>query len=147
MHAVAGTPIDVIASRTNYTSVLVSWTAPSQPPAGYEVFYQTSAGDYTRLSGGNTSNTELTLTDLTLEVLYSIFVVGFGEEGAPVLPSSHSNTAMIMLCELITNIGCKLLLTFFIDSAVSCSNSKLITTQLHLLFHYGVMELSRGVCC
>ena len=101
--SVAGTPTGVTASRTGYTSVLVSWTAPSPPPAGYEVFYQTS--DDTRLSGGNTSNTELTLAGLTLGVTYSIFVVGYGEEGAPVLPSSHSNTAMIMLCEFITNIA------------------------------------------
>ena len=96
--SVAGTPTGVTANRTNYTSVLVSWTAPSPPPAGYEVFYQTTAGDSSRLSGGNTSNTELTLTGLTLEETYSIFVVAYGEEGAPVFPSSHSNKAMI--CEL-----------------------------------------------
>ena len=101
MHAVAGTPTGVTASRTGYTSVLVSWTAPSPPPAGYEVFYQTTAGVSSRLSGGNTSNTNLTLT---LGELYSIFVVGFGEEGAPVLSSNHSNTATIMLCEFIINI-------------------------------------------
>ena len=99
--SVAGTPTGVTASRTGYTSVLVSWTAPSPPPAGYEVFYQTSAGDNTRLSGGNTSNTNLTLTGLTLGETYWIFVVAFGEEGAPVLPSGHSNTAMIMLCEFM----------------------------------------------
>ena len=99
LFSVAGTPIAVSAKRTGYTSVLVFWTTPSSPPAGYEVFYQISAGDHTRLSGGNTNNTELTLTGLTLGETYSIFVVGFGEEGAPVLPSSHSNTAMIMLCE------------------------------------------------
>ena len=98
--SVAGTPTDVTAKRTDYTSVLVSWTAPSPPPTGYEVFYQTSAGDQTRLSGGDTSNTELTLTGLTLGETYSIFVVAFGKEGAPVLPSSHSETALI--CELYT---------------------------------------------
>ena len=103
--SVAGTPMGIIASRTGYTSVLVSWTAPSPPSAGYEVFYQTSAGVSSRLSGGNTSNTNLTLTGLTLGETYSIFVVAFGEEGAPVLPSSHSNTAMIMLCEFISNIA------------------------------------------
>ena len=102
--SVAGTPTGVTANRIGYTSVLVSWTAPSPPPAGYEVFYQTTAGVSSRLSGGNTSNTELTLTGLTLGETYSIFVVGFGEERAPVLPSNHSNTAMIMLCEFITNI-------------------------------------------
>ena len=97
--SVAGTPTGVTASRTGYTSVLVSWTAPSPPPAGYEVFYQTTAGVSNRLSGGNTSNTELTLIGLTLEVTYKIFVVAFGGDEAPVLPSSHSNTAVIMLCE------------------------------------------------
>ena len=99
--SVAGTPTGVTASRTGYTSVLVSWTAPSPPPAGYEVFYQTTAGDNTRLSGGNTSNTELTLTGLTLGVTYWIFVVAFGEEEAPVLPSSHSESATITMCEFI----------------------------------------------
>ena len=102
---VAGTPTGVTANRTGYTSVLVFWNAPSQTPAGYEVFYQTSAaGDNTRLSGGNTtscSQTELVLTGLTLEELYYIFVVAFGNDGAPLLPSLHSQPAMIMLCEFI----------------------------------------------
>ena len=102
--SVAGTPTDVTASRIGYTSVLVSWTAPSPPPAGYEVFYQTTAGVSSRLSGGNTSNTNLTLTGLTLGETYSIFVVAFGEEGAPVLPSYHSNMAMITLCEFMHEI-------------------------------------------
>ena len=84
---------------TDYTSVLVSWTAPLPPPAGYEVFYQTLAGDNTRLSAGNTSNTKLTLTGLTLGETHSIFVVAFGKEGAPVLPSNHSDNVTIFLCE------------------------------------------------
>ena len=100
--SVAGTPTGVIANRTGYTSVLVSWTAPSSPPpAGYEVFYQTTAGVSSRLSGGNTSNTELTLTGLTLGETYSIFVVAFGEEGAPVLPSNHSNKVAVLLCKTL----------------------------------------------
>ena len=104
--SVAGNPTGVTASRTGYTSVLISWTAPSPPTAGYEVFYQTSAGDSSRLGAGNTSNTELTLTGLTLEVLYYIFVVAFGEEGAPVLPSNHSQPpVLIMLCEFMYGIS------------------------------------------
>ena len=104
--SVAGTPTGVTASRTGYTTILVSWTDPSPPlPAGYEVFYQTSAGDSSRLSGGNTSNTELTLSGLTLGEMYYIFVVAFGKEGAPVLPSNRSNTAMIMLCEPMHEIN------------------------------------------
>ena len=102
--AVAGTPDAVTASRTGYTSVLVSWNAPSPPPAGYEVFYQTSAGVSSRLSGGNTSNTELKLTGLKLDELYYIFVVAFGDDGAPVLPSRHSQAYMTTLCEFMHEI-------------------------------------------
>ena len=49
-----------------------------------------------RLSGGTTSNTELTLTGLTFGS-YSIFVVGSGADGDLVLPSAHSNTATVMI--------------------------------------------------
>ena len=78
-----------MVNKTGLNRVLVSWSAPSSAPAGYEVFYQV-AGDST-LSGGNTNNTELTLTGLTLGEKYSFFVVGYGAEGEPVLPSAHSN--------------------------------------------------------
>ena len=88
--SVAGTPTGVTANRTGYNSASVSWTAPSTgtPPAGYEVFYQLTGGG-SIVSGGNTSNTELTLTGLTLGS-YSIFVVGYGAESDPVLPSARS---------------------------------------------------------
>ena len=103
--SVAGTPTAVTANRTGYNSVLVSWTAPSPAPAGYEVFYQAAAaGVSSRLSGGSTSNTELTLTGLTLGETYSIFVVAYGAEGEPILPSAHSNMATIMICELSKNL-------------------------------------------
>ena len=96
--SVAGVPTAVTANRTGNNSVLVSWTTPSLAPAGYEVFYQTASAG--RLSGGNTSNSELTLTGLTLGETYSIFVVTYGAEGDPVLPSDHSNIALIIiLCE------------------------------------------------
>ena len=104
LSSVAGTPTDITATRNGYNSVLVSWTAPSPAPAGYEVFHQTLAGDSTRLSVGNTTSTMMTVTGLTLEVRYFIFVVSFGVEGAPVLPSGHSNPpADIELRELHTN--------------------------------------------
>ena len=95
--SVAGTPTDVTVTRTAVTTVRVSWTAPSTGPAlgGYEVFYQTAAGSST------TTTTELTLTGLMLGQTYSIFVVAFRPEGAPVLPSAHSNTEIITLSELI----------------------------------------------
>ena len=94
LFSVAGTPTSVMATRTGFNSVSVSWTAPSSPPAIYEVFYQVTGMSST--SGGTTSNTELTLTGLSLGS-YSIFVVGSGADGDLVLPSVHSNTATIMI--------------------------------------------------
>ena len=97
---VVSPPTGVTASRTGFNSVLVSWSAPSSSavPAGYEVFYQVDGGS--TLSGGNTSNSNLTLTGLILGT-HSLFVVGYGAEGAPVLPSAHSNTASIMIGEIV----------------------------------------------
>ena len=99
--SVAGTPTGVTAIRTDYSSVHVSWTAPSSgtPPAGYEVFYQVT-GSSSRLSGGNISNTELTLTGLMMGVSYTVYVVSYGADGAPVLPSARSNMASVMIGEL-----------------------------------------------
>ena len=85
-----------MATRTGFNSVNVSWTAPSPAPAIYEVFYQVTGKSSTRLSGGTTSNTEQTLTGLSLGS-YSIFVVGSGADGDLVLPSVHSNTATVMI--------------------------------------------------
>ena len=48
------------------------------------------------VSGGNTSNTELTLTGLTLGS-HSIFVVSFGAEGDPILPRSETVPIIIGL--------------------------------------------------
>ena len=89
-----------MVSRTGFNSVLVSWSVPSSAPAGYEVFYQVAGGS--TLSGGNTSDTELTLTGLTLGE-HSFFVVGYGAEGEPVLPSAHStdtDTASVIIGEI-----------------------------------------------
>ena len=96
--SVAGTPTGVTANRTGYTSASVSWTAPSTgtPPAGYEVFYELTVGDKIDSKENTTSNTELTLTGLTLGS-YSIFVVSFGAEGHPVLPSKHSQPTTVMI--------------------------------------------------
>ena len=97
--SVANPPIGVSVSRTGFNSVLVFWSASSSAvPAGYEVFYQVDGGS--TLSGGTTSNTELTLTGLTLGT-HSLFVVGYGAEGAPVLPSAHSNTDSVMIGETL----------------------------------------------
>ena len=83
-----------MATRTGFSSVGVSWTAPTPAPAIYEVFYQVTGMSST--SGGTTSNTELTLTGLALGS-YSIFIVGSGADGDLVLPSAHSNTATVTI--------------------------------------------------
>ena len=94
-------------TRTAATNVRVSWTAPSSGPdlGGYEVFYQMESSVFSS-STDSASTTQLTLNGLMVEQAYSIFVVAFGQEGAPVLPSGHSNTAMITLGQFISyNIG------------------------------------------
>ena len=80
----------------------MSWSAPlSAVPTGYEVFYQVGGGS--ALSGGNTNKTQLMLIGLTLGT-HSLFVVGYGAEGAPVLPSAHSNTASVMIGEMVNKL-------------------------------------------
>ena len=65
--------------------------------AGYEVFYQLS--NYS-MSVGTTTNTMLNITSgLSLGSVYNFFVVSYGSEGSAVLPSDHSNTANVVLCE------------------------------------------------
>ena len=64
------------------------------------MFYQTGSNVFSS-STDSASTTQLTLTGLVVEQAYSIFVVAFGPEGAPVLPSAHSNTAMITLSKFI----------------------------------------------
>ena len=92
-----GTPTGVTAKRISYNSVNVSWMAPLKGPsvASYEVFYQLIGGTK-NVSGGNTSNTELTLTGLTLGN-YSFFVLGAGAKGKPVLQSDPSNIATVVI--------------------------------------------------
>ena len=67
--------------------------------------YKLTQCDHFCVTGSNgsstTTTTELTLTGLVLGQTYAIFAVAFGAEGAPVLPSAHSNTEMITLSEFI----------------------------------------------
>lgn len=100
-YSVAGTPTGVTVNRTAATSVMVSWSTPSTGQGlhvgGYEIFYQVAA-DSSSGSSRTSNDNKLTLTGLILGETYSIFVVAYGPEGAPVLPSSQSNKATIKLC-------------------------------------------------
>ena len=105
---VTGTPTNVTITDINSTNVLVSWTAPTTPVAGYEVFYETADGE--KHSVGNTTDTNLTLNSSGLEgKVCSIFVKAYGENyiekvsaeslvafsGVFLLPSARSNAACI----------------------------------------------------
>ena len=90
--AVAATPVIVSASIVSSDKITVTWTAQSPAPNGYEVFYQTAV-NVGVASGGNTSNTELTLTGLSTDAEYTIFVVAFGDTN--IIPSPHSNTVTV----------------------------------------------------
>ena len=110
--SVAGRPTGVTATRNGYNSVLVFWTAPSTATAGYEVFHQTTS-DADRLSVGSTTSTMMNVTGLTLGVTYYIFVVSYGAEEAPVLPSAHSIVAQAILGELYMDNCIIILLLIF----------------------------------
>ena len=95
---------------------MVTWTAPSPAPDGYEVFYQTAV-DGGAVSGGNTNNTELTLTGLSTKVEYTIFVVAFGDTNT--IPSPHSNTVTgewMMVLKYNVYFVCKFCVTFTVFS-------------------------------
>lgn len=95
---VADVPQNVTISRSSSSSYLVTWTAPSTTPvAGYEVFYETTAGKV--FSMGNTTQTNFTLCGLDEGDTYFIFVVahqGENFENSPLntfwLPSARSTS-------------------------------------------------------
>ena len=68
---------------------------PSPSPAGYEVFYQAHGGG-NRISRGTTSKTYHDLNGLPLGS-HSVFFVAFGAEKDTVLPSAHSDMAIIII--------------------------------------------------
>ena len=51
------------------------------------MFYQVDGGSL-RLSAVNTTDTSYILSGLTLGVVYNVYVLSYGAEGDPVLPSA-----------------------------------------------------------
>ena len=93
---VTGTPTTLTAVRTACKTVQLSWTAPANntpPVSGYEVFYAVSGSNSTQ-SGGNITNTTMTLIIPIIDVMYDLFVVAFSDVDYA-LPSAHSNTVTI----------------------------------------------------
>ena len=114
--SVAGKPTNINVSKTGLSSARVSWTPPSPSPAGYEVFYQAHGGG-NRIRRGTTSKTYHDLNGLPLGS-HSVFVVAFGAEKDTVLPSAHSDMAIIIIG--ITVHAC-LLCHEFIAVSIVCT--------------------------
>ena len=89
LRSVADTPTTVITSRTACDEVTMTWDTLS-PADGYEVFCQEDGGDI--LSGGTTTNTELTLTGVSVHEL-SCFVVAYGDINT--IPSARSSVVIV----------------------------------------------------
>ena len=90
---VASTPTGVKVRRTGLTTAQVSWKSNSNFGYIYKVFSQVAARS-NNVSVSNTSNTDLTLTGLTLGETYNIFVVAFLQKGT-VFPSAPSKISVI----------------------------------------------------
>lgn len=93
--SVINPPINVTATRINFNSINVTWTAPAASNVlGYEVFYRvdSSNNEYTEQTV-STSNEYLQIDNLDPERNYSIFVIAFG--GSNTIPSEQSNVALV----------------------------------------------------
>ena len=164
--SVADTPTAVIANRTGFNTVEVSWNASSSKhhPAGYEVFYQTASSS-SPLSGGNVSNIEMVISDLSVREQYTIFVVSYGEEGETVLPSPHSNEVIVPAIPTITNVSVNvssIMVSWDIPSLVpseyiitymchpacnilqNISNTDSVSNEVHM---YTISPLQAGTIC
>ena len=90
--------------KTGLAHVQLSWLSVSEV-VGYEVFYQVGSGNSTVMSAGATTNTMLNITSgLNYTNTYNFFVVSYGSQGSPILPSDHSNMTTLTLCEYLNDI-------------------------------------------
>ena len=90
---VAETPAAVQARRTGIATIMVSWSAPSIPVAGHEVWTTISNGTAQTTLTQVTSQTSLSLANVSTALNYTFFIVAFGS--GSVLPSPRSNTVEI----------------------------------------------------
>ena len=97
-YTVSDTPtLTLTRLGTGLDHVLLSWTGSSP---GYEVFYSLSGSDDIQ-SAGVTTGTTYSLTSgpsgLTQGQTYEFFVVSYGNDGTPVLPSVNSSIESVTL--------------------------------------------------
>ena len=95
-YTVSDTPTDLSLTRlgTGLDHVQLSWSGSSPR---YEVFYSLSDND-TIQSAGETTDTKYSVTSgLTQGQTYEFFVVSYGNDGTPVLPSVNSSIENVTL--------------------------------------------------
>ena len=95
-YTVSDTPTDLSLTRlgTGLLHVQLSWTGSSP---GYEVFYSLSGSNDIQ-SLVNTTNTTYSVTSgLTQDQTYKFFVVSYGNDSTPVLPSVNSSIESVTL--------------------------------------------------
>ena len=86
-YTVSDTPIDLSLTRLR-DHVHLSWSGSSPR---YEVFYSLSGSDDIQSAGVTTDKTYNVTSRLTQGQTYEFFVVSYGNDGTPVLPSVNSN--------------------------------------------------------
>ena len=97
-YTVSDTPTNLILTRlgTGLHHVQLSWSGSSPR---YEVFYSlsTSGSDDIQSAGVTTDTTYSVTSGLTQNQTYEFFVVSYGNDGTPVLPSGNSSIESVTL--------------------------------------------------
>ena len=93
---VSDTPTNLTLTRlgTGLNHVQLSWTGSSP---GYEMFYSLSGSDDIQSAGVTTDTTYNVTSGLTQNETYEFFVVSYGNDGTPVLPSVNSSIESVTL--------------------------------------------------
>ena len=95
-YTVSDTPTDLTLTRlgTGLDHVQFSWSGSSPR---YEVFYSLSGSDDIQRAGVTTDTTYSMTSGLTQDQTYEFFVVSYGNDGTPVLPSVISSIESVTL--------------------------------------------------
>ena len=93
---VSDTPTNLTLTRlgTGLNHVQLSWTGSSP---GYEMFYSLNGSDDIQSAGVTTDTTYNVTSGLTQNETYEFFVVSYGNDGTPVLPSVNSSIESVTL--------------------------------------------------
>ena len=97
-YTVSDTPANLTITRlgTGLDHVQLSWSGSS---LRYEVFYSLSGSDNIQSLVNTTDTTYIVTSGLTQGQTYEFFVVSYGNDGTPVLPSGNSSIESVTLSE------------------------------------------------